>query len=47
VILFSDYLNLCDHNPPTLQTGKRTDEQTTFSQKYRATHQRASSVKIV
>jgi len=28
VILFSEYLNLCDHNPPTSQTGKRTDGRT-------------------
>jgi len=27
VKLFSDYLNLCDHNPPTLhtETGRRSD----------------------
>jgi len=25
VKLLSDYLNVCDHNPPTLQTDTRTD----------------------
>jgi len=27
----SDYFNACDHNPPTLQTERQTDVQTTFS----------------
>jgi len=26
--LFRMYSNLCDHNPPTLQTDGRTDRQT-------------------
>jgi len=27
-IISDVYFNLCDHNPPTLQTDRRTDEQT-------------------
>jgi len=30
VKLFSKNSNLCDHNPPTLQTDRRTDRQTTY-----------------
>jgi len=29
VKLLSDYLNVCDQNPPTLQTDRQTDGQTT------------------
>jgi len=28
VKLFSKYSNLCDHNPPTLQTDRQTDRRT-------------------
>jgi len=40
VKLLPDYLNLCDHNPPTLQT----DGQVTFSQNLRASSGKNASV---
>ena len=33
VELFPKNCNLCDHNPPTLQTEVRTDRQTTCDRK--------------
>jgi len=27
----SDYVNVCDHNPPTLQTDRQTDGQTIYT----------------